>query len=1214
MKIKVSLITVVVLASLLVWSTGVVEESWSSASASEGIEPRTTDSWPQKASMHTAWHNLAVAVGFTPASTFVEVAAAAGVQGTGRSHGVAFGDYDGDGDLDMYVTSFNATDILFRNNGTGTFSDATASAGLSGLQHGRTPIWGDYDNDGDLDLYVTREGGLPADLWRNNSGTTFTNVATTVGVDMTGGMSAAWGDYDRDGFLDILVTRWCGRPLLYRNNGDGTFTNRSTEAGLARSGCGVGAIFGDYDSDGDPDIYLTFLGVDNALYRNNGDGTFTDVTTYANVRGNGAGEGAALGDYDNDGDLDLYVVNDSGHPNILYRNNGDGTFTDVTNQAGVGDMGTGRGVALGDYDNDGYLDITVLNWDGHILYHNNSNGTFSDVTELSGIIGSVSGNGVAFGDYDDDGDLDIYATSMGVSNFLYRNNGNANHWLVVRTIGTVSNRTGIGARVKVTYDSLSQVREVSGGSGFHCQDSLPVEFGLGMHTQADTIEIRWPSGIVQTLTNMPANQILTVVEQTGPVCGGSVDVVFAMDTSGSMDDEFSALCSRISDVVTGLRNRGLTVKYRILGIDATRNCATQTVSGLIPGGTVNHIEDWGPAVVDLSNHYTWEPGYTRLIIPMSDEGPENGNLCEDPGPDRDAISQACAAAQANNVLVSPVQGTAEGSVGDAACVEQLMRDLAACTGGLYFRSTDPASDLADALADLIGTASCTPVIASISPDCDIIASTVVTINGQNFQPDATVELRLVGGGSWIPAVNVIVVSDTQITFQVPASLARGEYEVRVTNLGVYHSSTVTIWVGAGTCNGCPEIPNTPYFTHYYRNVTIEGAPAPVGTIVTALNPRGDVVGCFEVTTPGLYGYMRVYGEDAAASPSIPGMRTGEPVTFEVNGVCADTDPAPVLWQDDKGYHAVDLTSPCVQEQRIPLHSGWNWFSINRTPSDSSVPAVLTSISGKYDLVLGEDGVYAPPPADPAFNTLTDILPGEGYMIRMTHAAEEPNPLLVSGPLVPANTPIPLHSGWNWLGYLPESAQDISHALNSIAGKFDLVLGETGTYAPPPANPAFNTLSHLEPGRGYLIRMTQAATLVYPATAAAGQVAPAMQPAQICDVSITPYFTHYYDDITIGGLSAPAGAVVEALSPRGDVVGCFEVTTPGLYGYMRVYGEDAAASPPIPGMRVGEEVTFRVNGMPAVPAPSPVIWQDDKGTHEVLLSVSGYTDFLPLIVR
>lgn len=684
-----------------------------------------------------------------------------------------------------------------------------------------------------------------------------------------------------------------------------------------------------------------------------------------------------------------------------------------------------------------------------------------------------------------------------------------------------------------------------------------------------------------------------------------------------MGDEFAALCDRISDVVTELEGRGLTVKYRILGITELRRCATQTVSDLIPNGTVDHPEDWGPAIVDLSSRYEWEPGYTRLIIPMSDEGPQDGQPEEDPGPDRDAIDEAVATARNNQVIVSPVQGTEARSEGDPVKVERLMRDLAAGTGGLYFRSTEPASDLADALVNLIGSASCTPVIESVSPECDITESTAVTISGQSFLPQATVELRSLEGGGWFSAVNVTVVSDTQITFHVPASLSSGPYQVRVTNPGDRHSPPVTIQVGAGTCpSACPEIPSTPYYTHYFRNVTIDDEAAPAGTLVEAFNPRGDLVGCFEVTTPGQYGYMRVYGEDPDASPPTPGMRTLEPVTFKVDDQCADTSPLPIVpWIDDKGYHVVDLSSPCRPDQRIPLHQGWNWFSINRTPPDPRPASVLAPIDGKYDLVLGEWGIYAPPPANIFFNTLATILPGEGYMIHMTEDAQEPNPLLVDGPLVPAWTPIPLHTGWDWFGYLPEQALEIARALITITGRYDAVLGEQGSYRPPPAAPAPNPLTQLEPGRGYMAHMTQPGLLVYSTSGSVGQTTEEERPAQsseACDLTPTPYFTHYFGSAISNGESAPAGALVEALNPRGDVVGCFEVTTPGFYGYMRVYGEDPDTS--VPGMRAGEAVAFRIDGMQAATTPPAVTWQDDKLVHEVNLNVTTISVFLPLAVR
>ena len=419
------------------------------------------------------------------------------------------------------------------------------------------------------------------------------------------------------------------------------------------------------------------------------------------------------------------------------------------------------------------------------------------------------------------------------------------------------------------------------------------------------------------------------------------------------------------------------------------------------------------------------------------------------------------------------------------------------------------------------------------------------------------------------------------------------------------------------------VPVTPYFTTYYGDAVLNGQPVPAGAIVEAFSPRGDRVGCFQVNSTGVYGYMRVYGEDSTASPPIPGMRAGEEVTFKINGTQARPSTCPVRWQDDKTPHEINLTAPgaCPTEQRIGLHQGWNWFSINRQPSPTDCGSVLSSISGKYDLVLGEDGTYAPPPADPRFNTLRDILPGKGYLTRMTQDAPEPNPLVVQGTLVAPNMPISLLRGWHWLGYLPERTLDIPTALASIAGKFDLLLGEAGTYAPPPADPRFNTLQDMTPGPGYLIRMTQDGMLIYPATAAARESAPQTPEAvertivsQMCDVPTTPYFTQFYGEVTMAGQPAAAGTLVEAFNPRGDRVGCFQVTSPGLYGYMRVYGEDVSANPPIPGMRAGERVTFKVNGLLAQ-ATGDTVWQDDKATRRVnLVAQDLLKSYLPILTR
>jgi hypothetical protein len=448
-----------------------------------------------------------------PAPTFIDVAAEAGVDDPGLGTGVSFGDYDHDGYLDIYVANHFGSDVLYHNNGDGTFTDVAETAGISGMDDGWDVVFGDYNNDGALDIYVTNSGQASV-LYRNNNDGTFANVTEVAGVgDNEGsGLGVALGDYENDGDLDIYVANFDdGANVLYRNNGDGTFTDFTASSGVGHMASSSGCTFGDYDDDGDLDLYVVNSGAADVLYRNNGDGTFSDVTIAAGVAGPGKGENAAFGDYDNDGDLDLYLVNYY-QPNVLYRNNGDGTFTDVATAAGVGYVAASMSAIFGDYDNDGYLDLYVANLGGaNILYRNNGDGTFADVTAVAGVGDEGASLGTAFGDYDHDGDLDLYVANSGQANVLYGNGGNANHWLHVKTIGTTSNRDGVGARVKVVAGELSQIRQVGGDSG-RCMNSLLVEFGLGAYARADLVEIRWPSGMVQTFADVQADQVIIVQE------------------------------------------------------------------------------------------------------------------------------------------------------------------------------------------------------------------------------------------------------------------------------------------------------------------------------------------------------------------------------------------------------------------------------------------------------------------------------------------------------------------------------------------------------------------------------------------------------------------------------------------------------------------------------------------------------------------------------
>jgi enediyne biosynthesis protein E4 len=486
---------------------------------------------------------VAVGVHETPAA-FTNATHSAGLDNyevihvDSSAHGVALADYDNDGDLDIYLPDRFDRTRFYRNNGDGTFMDVTGQMGIAGYMGS---CFADYDNDGDLDLFITNF--LEANsLHRNDGGGNFTDVTVFSGLGDNRGDTYAitFADYDSDGDLDLYVTSYLFYPdQFYQNNGDGTFTNRSEQVGfknLEERSLGVCSF--DYDNDGDLDIYVANDFGDDVLYQNQGDGTFRDVSKAAGIDKPYNAMGVAVGDYDNDEDLDVYVTN--GGTNVLYRNNGDGTFTDVAKAAGVEDNpGVGWGTMFFDYDNDGDLDLYVVNgalenvgaipgnpsWpEGsvsgpNVLYRNNGDGTFTDVSVVEGVSDSSKGRGGAVGDYDNDGDLDIYVVNLDRHDALYRNAGNSNHWLHLKPdYGYLS--AWVGARIRVVAGDLNQIREVSAGSSYLSQDSMVAAFGLGQRAKADLVEIRWQNGATQTLTDVPADQVLVVT----PPGGGVVSV------------------------------------------------------------------------------------------------------------------------------------------------------------------------------------------------------------------------------------------------------------------------------------------------------------------------------------------------------------------------------------------------------------------------------------------------------------------------------------------------------------------------------------------------------------------------------------------------------------------------------------------------------------------------------------------------------------------
>jgi len=424
---------------------------------------------------------------------------------TGLAEGVAWQDVDGDGDLDLVVSDLLSANLLFRND-DGTL-DPSPDTTLGGIGATQGVTWGDVDNDGDLDAYLANYGA-PNQLMRNDGPLGFTDVTVGPLADAGASMAAVWGDMDNDGDLDLYVVNFDGTNRLLRNDG-GTFTDATT-APLAGQGQCTSAAWGDYDGDGDLDLYVASFGLSNRLLRNDGGGAFTDVTS-GPLGDSGHSFGVAWGDYDDDGDLDLFVVNNGSSCRLL-RNDG-GAFTDVTGGP-LAVNGAAVGVAWGDVDNDGDLDlyVTCYGEPNHLL-RNEGGDVF---TEAGGpLLADASfGTGAAWGDYDADGDLDLFVANEGLANDLFRNDeANGAHWLQVRLHGTSSNRAGIGARVRLVAGGRTQVREISGGSGYGSQEPLVAEFGLGATTKVDSLLVHWPSGILQLLVPTPTpDQVLTVTE------------------------------------------------------------------------------------------------------------------------------------------------------------------------------------------------------------------------------------------------------------------------------------------------------------------------------------------------------------------------------------------------------------------------------------------------------------------------------------------------------------------------------------------------------------------------------------------------------------------------------------------------------------------------------------------------------------------------------
>jgi hypothetical protein len=496
------------------------------------------------------------------------------------SGGGLFFDYDNDGWLDVFlVDGGSLTDAsvaararhrLFRNRGNGTFEDATASSGIAHRSYGMGACAADYDSDGYTDLYLTALGGNS--LYRNGRGASFADVTRAAGVGtMSFGASCAFGDVDRDGDVDLFVVNYvdarldnnvfCGdaakrlrvychplnfKPLanvLYRNNSDGTFTDVSREWGVAAlRGNGLGIVMGDYDDDGWLDIFVANDTTPNFLLRNTAKGRFEEVALRAgvSVASDGkvrAGMGTDFGDVDGDGRLDLFVTNHELETHTLYRNLGKGLFGEVTVQSGLGAPTlpfVGFGTVLADHDNDGDLDIAIVN--GHVvnmpalvrpgateaqrklLFVNDGKGRMREIGRQAGpgFAEERVGRTLVAGDIDNDGDLDFLVTNNGADAELLRNElGAGPRSVVLDLAGSRSNRDAIGARIRATAGTTVWLREVKGGSSYLGQNDIRQHIGIGAAPRLDRVEIRWPNGATESIGPVDPGQIVTVTEGRG---------------------------------------------------------------------------------------------------------------------------------------------------------------------------------------------------------------------------------------------------------------------------------------------------------------------------------------------------------------------------------------------------------------------------------------------------------------------------------------------------------------------------------------------------------------------------------------------------------------------------------------------------------------------------------------------------------------------------
>ncbi|TFB13251.1 T9SS type A sorting domain-containing protein [Candidatus Marinimicrobia bacterium MT.SAG.4] len=442
--------------------------------------------------------------------------------------GIAVCDFDGDGSADIYITNGEGfPNQLYLNNKDETFSEVGQASGVADLSEGWGAICGDIDNDGDADIYLTNYFGENK-LFLNNGEAFFTDATAEAGVgDVGPSTSAAFADYDNDGYLDIYVLNRSQAVIdyanrLYRNNGDGTFSDVTESSGSGDLGTSLAVGFFDYDNDNYSDIYVVNEFGRDGLYHNNGDGTFTNVAIDLDIP-LGAGMGVDFSDYDNDGDIDIYVTNLA--RDFLLTNNGDGTFEDNGETLGISNVTMAWGVNFFDFDNDGDEDIFVANgamlWpliynETNVFYVNNGSLGFSERALDMRLDDDGDGRASVCFDFNDDGYGDLLIINVARGELrLFINHNSGNNWIKVKLEGTESNRSGVGAKIKVEAGGVTQYKEIAIGASFASMNSLVMGFGLNKEEIVEKMTVYWPSGVIQEFTDISVNRLLRINESAG---------------------------------------------------------------------------------------------------------------------------------------------------------------------------------------------------------------------------------------------------------------------------------------------------------------------------------------------------------------------------------------------------------------------------------------------------------------------------------------------------------------------------------------------------------------------------------------------------------------------------------------------------------------------------------------------------------------------------